>query len=92
MGTDIIQRFYGQKGVRTGMENLMSDMRAGADLSVAVISHSQGDVLEYLSEVSDMHLHFLMINDTLFLQSLVPASTLYSVVFDGHQINLEPVV
>ena len=92
MGTDIMQRLYGQKGVRSGMENLMSDMRTSADLSIAVISHSQGDVLEYLSEVSDMHLHFLMINDTLFLQSLVPASTLYSVVFDGHQINLEPVV
>jgi len=92
MGTDVMQRFYGHKGVRTGMENLMSDMRASADLSIAVISHSQGDVLEYLSEVSDMHLHFLMINDTLFLQSLVPASTLYSVVFDGYQINLEPVV
>jgi hypothetical protein len=92
MGTDIMQRFYGQKGVMTGMENLMSGMRTGADLSIAVISHSQEDVLDYLSEVSDMHLHFLMINDTLLLQSLVPASTLYSVVFDGHQINLEPVV
>jgi hypothetical protein len=53
------------------------------DLARAVISHSQGDVLEYLSEVLDMHLHLLMINDTLFLQSLVPASTFYSVVFDG---------
>jgi KaiC/GvpD/RAD55 family RecA-like ATPase len=92
MGTDIMQRLYGQKGVKTGMENLMSEMRSSADLSIAVISHSQAGVLEYLSEVSDMHLHFLMINDTLFLQSLVPASTLYSVVFDGHQINLEPVV
>lgn len=92
MGTDIIQRFYGQKGVMAGMENLMSNMRTSADLSIAVISHSQRDVLEYLSEVSDMHLHFLMLNDTLFLQSLVPASTLYSVVFDGHQIKLEPVV
>jgi len=92
MGTDIMQRFYGQKGVRSGLENLMSDMRTSADLSIAVISHSQEDVLEYLSEVSDMHLHFLMINDTLFLQSLVPASTLYSVVFDRHQLNLEPVV
>jgi KaiC/GvpD/RAD55 family RecA-like ATPase len=92
MGTDIMQRSYGQKGVKAGMENLMSDVRAGADLSVAVISHSQSDVLEYLSEVSDMHLRLLMINDTLFLQSLVPASTLHSVVFDGQQVSLEPVV
>jgi KaiC/GvpD/RAD55 family RecA-like ATPase len=92
MGTDIMQRSYGQKGVRSGMENLISDVRASADLSIAVISYSQEDVLQYLSEVSDMHLRFLMINDTLFLQSLVPASTLYSVVFDGCQISLEPVV
>jgi len=33
-----------------------------------------------------------MINDTLFLQSLVPASPLYSVVFDGYPISLESVV
>jgi KaiC/GvpD/RAD55 family RecA-like ATPase len=92
MGTDIMQRSYGQKGVRSGMENLMADMRTNADLSIAVISHSQGEVLEYLSEVSDMHLRFLMISGTLFLQSFVPASTLYSVVFEGQQINLEPVV
>jgi len=74
------------------MENLLSDVRISADLSIAVISYSQEDVLNYLSEVSDMHLRFLMINDTLFLQSLVPASTLYSVVFDGYQISLESVV
>jgi hypothetical protein len=92
MGTDIMQRFHGQKGVRSGMENLMSDTRTSADLSIAVISRSQSEVLEYLSEVSDMHLHFLMIKDTLFLRSLVPATTLYSVVFDDQQINLEPVV
>lgn len=92
MGTDIMQRSYGQKGVKSGMENLLSDVRISADLSIAVISYSQEDVLNYLSEVSDMHLRFLMINDTLFLQSLVPASTLYSVVFDGYQISLESVV
>lgn len=92
MGTDIMQRSYGQKGVKGGMENLMSDVRTSADLSIAVISHSQGDVLEYLSEVSDMHLRLLMINETLFLQPIVPASTLYSVVFGGHGISLEPVV
>ena len=92
MGTDILQRSYGQKGIKSGMENLMSDVRTRADLSIAVISHSQKEVLEYLSEVSDMHLRLLMISDTLFLQPIVPASTLYSVVIDRHQISLEPVV
>ena len=92
MGTDIMQKSYGQKGIRGGMENMMSDLRTSADLSIAVISHSQQDVLEYLSEVSDMHLRMLMISDTLFLQSLVPATTPYSVVFDENHIKLEPVV
>jgi len=95
MGTDIMQKSYrSPKDVRDGMEQLMSAART-SDLSIAVISRSQKDMLEYLSEVSDIHLRLLMINDTLFLQSLVPASTLYSVVFDGsagHHINLEPVV
>jgi KaiC/GvpD/RAD55 family RecA-like ATPase len=92
MGTDIMQRSYGQKGLRSSMENILSGVRTSADLSIAVISYSQDDVLEYLSDVSDMHLRILMINDTLFLQSLIPASTLYSVAFDGCRINLEPVV
>ncbi len=92
MGTDMMQRSYGRKGIRSGMENLLSDIRTSADLSIAVVSHSQGEVLEYLSEVSDMHLCLMMIKDTLFLQSLVPASTLHAVVFDEHQIGLEPVV
>lgn len=92
MGTDIMQRSYGRKGIRSGMENLLSDIRTSADLSIAVVRHSQEEVLEYLSEVSDMHLRLMMIKDTLFLQSLVPASTLYAVVFDEHQICLEPIV
>lgn len=92
MGTDIIQRSYGQNGIRTGIENIMSELKANADLSIAVISHSQREVLEFLSEVSDMHLRLLMISDTLFLQPLVPATTLYSVVFDEQGISLEPVV
>ena len=92
MGTDIMQRSYGQNGVRNGMEKMLSEVKTSADLSIAVISHSQEDVLQYLSEVSDMHLKLRMINDTLFLQSLVPATTLHSVVFDGHEIVLEPAV
>jgi KaiC/GvpD/RAD55 family RecA-like ATPase len=92
MGTDIMQRLYGKEVIKSRMESLLSEVRTHADLSIAVISHSQRDVLEYLSEVSDMHLRILMINGTLLLQSLVPASTLHSVVFDGYEINLEPIV
>jgi hypothetical protein len=64
-----------------------------ADLSIAVLTHSQDDMLELVSEVSNIHLRFLMINDTLFLQTLVPSSNLYSLVFDRHsEMSLKPVV
>ncbi|HET6779703.1 MAG TPA: hypothetical protein VFH09_00915, partial [Nitrososphaera sp.] len=91
--TDIMQRLYGAKRVRNGMKNILSNMRANADLSIAVIRYSQEDVLELLSEISDVRLRFMMINDTLFLRSLVPSSTLYSLVFDeGSEVSLDPVV
>jgi len=57
-----------------------------------VISRSQREMLEYFSEVSDVHLRLLLINDTLFLQPLVPASTLYAIEFGKDHIDLEPVV
>jgi KaiC/GvpD/RAD55 family RecA-like ATPase len=93
MWTDVMQRLYGAKRVRNGMKNILSNMRANADLSIAVIRYSQEDVLELLSEISDVRLRFVMINDTLFLRSLVPSSTLYSLVFDeGSEVSLDPVV
>jgi KaiC/GvpD/RAD55 family RecA-like ATPase len=93
MWTDIMQRLYGAKRVKKGMKNLLFNMRANADLSIAVIRYSQEDVLELLSEISDVRLRFMMINDTLFLRSLVPSSTLYSLVFDeGSEVSLDPVV
>jgi len=93
IGIDIMQKFLlNPKDVRDGIKQLMSAVRA-SDLSIAVIGRSQKDMLEYLSEISDVHLRLLMINDTLFLQALVPASTLYAVVFDGGGgISLKPVV
>jgi KaiC/GvpD/RAD55 family RecA-like ATPase len=93
MWTDVMQRLYGAKGVRSGMKNILSNMRANADLSIVVIRYSQGDILELLSEVSDVRLRFIMINDTLFLQSLVPSSALYSLVFNERsELSLDAVV
>jgi KaiC/GvpD/RAD55 family RecA-like ATPase len=93
IGIDIMQKSpLNPKDIRHGIEQLMSAVRA-SDLSIAVIGRSQKEMLEYLSKISDVHLRLLMINDTLFLQALVPASTLYAVVFDGRSgISLEPVV
>lgn len=93
MWTDVMQRLYGANGVRSGMKNILSNMRVNADLSIAVVRYSQGDVLELLSEISDVRLRFIMINETLFLQSLVPSSALYSMVFnEKSELSLEAVV
>lgn len=95
MGTDILQKRYGSD-TKCKIENLLYEFRIHADLTMAVIRQSQKDILEYFTEVSDLHLQLLMINGTLFLQSLVPASTLYSLIFDnkdyGYQLGLQPVV
>jgi KaiC/GvpD/RAD55 family RecA-like ATPase len=91
--TDVMQRLYGAKRVRNEMKSILSNVRANADLSIAVIRYSQEHVLGLISEISDVRLRFMMINDTLFLQSLVPSSTLYSLVFDeGSEVSLDPVV
>jgi hypothetical protein len=93
MWTEAIQSLYGTKRVRIVMKNILSRMMAHADLSIAVLTHSQEDLLELVSEVSNIHLRFVMINDTLFLQSVLPPSNLYSVVFDGQsELSLKPVL
>ena len=93
MWTEAIQSLYGAKGVRSVMKNILSSMMAHADLSIAVLTHSQEDLLGLVSEVSNIRLRFIMINDTLFLQSLLPPSRLYSVVFDARsEMSLKPVV
>src|ERR671910_109264 len=93
MWIDAIQSFYEARKARSEIKNILSRIMSHADLSIAVLTHSQGDMLELVSEVSNIHLRFLMINDTLFLQTLVPSSNLYSLVFDKHsEMSLKPVV
>ncbi|HEY7507099.1 MAG TPA: hypothetical protein VH621_05795, partial [Nitrososphaera sp.] len=91
MGTDMLKKLNGGANLGGIPEELMSAARKG-DLSIAVISRSQTDVLQYLSELSDVHLRILMINDTLFLQPLAPSSTLFALVLDDNHIELEPIV
>ena len=93
MWTDVLQRLYGANEVKSEMKNILSNMRINTDLSIAIIRYSQVDVLELLTEISDVRLRFMMINETLFLRSLVPSSPLYSMVFnDKSELNLEAVV
>ena len=95
IGSEMLQKFYHPNAKNT-IEEFMTYIRANTDLTIAVIRHSEQDTIRRFSEICDMHLRMLMINDTLFLQSLVPASTLYSMVFEpfsgGWQVHLEPVV
>jgi hypothetical protein len=93
MWTEAIQSLYGAKSAGNEMKNILSNMMAHADLSIAVLTHSQEDLLEEVSEVSNFRLRFIMINDTLFLQCLLPPSNLYSLVFDGRsELSLMPVL
>ena len=75
------------------MKNELSRIMSHADLSIAVLTSSQDDIVKFVSELSNIHLRFMMINDTLFLQSLVPSSNLYSPIFDRQsQMSLKAVV
>jgi KaiC/GvpD/RAD55 family RecA-like ATPase len=93
MWTEAIPSLNRARKLRNGMKNILSSIMAHADLSIAVLTRSQEDILGLVSELSNIHLRFMIINDTLFLQSLVPSSNLYSVIFDTQsQMSLKAVV
>jgi KaiC/GvpD/RAD55 family RecA-like ATPase len=93
MSTESIQNLHGTKNVRGTLTSMLSRILTHADLSIALLSHSQADMLESVSEMSNIHLRIMVINDTLFLQSLVPPSNLFSIIFDRHsRMILKPVV
>jgi hypothetical protein len=93
MCTEAVQSLYGARKLRNGMKNILSRVMAHADLSIAVLTSSQEDIIQFVSELSNVHIRFMMINDTLFLQSLVPLSNLFSVIFDRQsQMSLKAVV
>ena len=75
--------------------DIMSFIRANTDLSLIVIRQSQ-NIQGYLSEVSDVHLRFIIVNGTLLLQSLIPCTHLYAIVTDKSsvypRIKLDPIV
>ena len=90
---EFLQTLHGAEKLRNQMKNLLSNIMAQADLSVLVLTRSQVDILEDVSELSNIHLRFLIIDDTLFLQSLLPSSNLYYVLLDAKsQINLKTLV
>jgi KaiC/GvpD/RAD55 family RecA-like ATPase len=93
MSTESLVCLRGTEDVRAALMNLLSRILTCADLSIALLTQSQADILNFVSEVSNIHLRLLVINDTLFMQSIVPPSSLYSLVFDGpSHMTLKPVV
>jgi hypothetical protein len=62
------------------------------DVAFALVSATHKEQFEYLSGIADVHMRLLMINDTLFLQPVLPASTLYAVQFEENRITADAVV
>jgi KaiC/GvpD/RAD55 family RecA-like ATPase len=93
MGGDMFQKMHNY-GEINGIE-IIPFIKANTDLSIVVVRHSQ-NIGERLSEISDMHIRFTIINGTLFLQSLAPCAYLHAIVIDrssGYpKIKLEPIV
>jgi len=93
MSIESLENLHGTKNVRGTLTKMLARISAHADLSIALLNRSQADILDIVSEVSNIHLRLMMINDTLFLQSLVPSSNLYSLIFDRRlHMTLKPVV
>jgi hypothetical protein len=93
MSNESLQNTHGTINVRGILTNKLSSILTHADLSIALLTRSQADIFDFVSEISTIHLRLIMINDTLFLQSLVPSSNLYSLILDrSSHLTLKPVV
>jgi KaiC/GvpD/RAD55 family RecA-like ATPase len=96
IGSDMTRGFPNVENGRQGIENLVSFIKSNSTLSIFVTRQSNGDLLEYLSEISDIHLKILEINGSLFLQSDIPWSHLYAIVsrnYTNHnEISIDPIV
>ena len=96
IGSNMASSFFNDKGGRQGIENLVSFIKSNSALSIFVLRQSNNGLLEYLSEISDIHLKILEINGSLFLQSEIPWSNLYALVSKNHanhnELIIEPIV
>jgi KaiC/GvpD/RAD55 family RecA-like ATPase len=82
--------------MRKQIKQQIEFIKSKADLFILVTRHSQDNIQEKLSKISDMYLNVSEINGTLFLKSKIPWSHLYAIVTDRNSgypnINLEPIV
>jgi hypothetical protein len=93
MSAEFLQNLDTTKNIRGILMNKLFNILTHTDLSIVLLAPSQADILDFVSEVSNVHLRLTMIDDTLFLHSLVPSSNLYSVILDGRShVTFKPVV
>ena len=95
MGSDLSHESH-TGDMRKQIKQQIEFIKSKADLFILVTRHSQDNIQEKLSKISDMYLSLSEINDTLFLKSKIPWSHLYAIVTDrsaGYpKISLEPIV
>jgi len=95
VGSDLSHESH-TSDMRKQIKQQIEFIKSKADLFILVTRHSQDNIQEKLSKISDMHLSVSEINDTLFLKSKIPWSHLYAIVPDSNSgypnISLEPVV
>jgi hypothetical protein len=93
IGTNAAQKVNAHADI--GQTNLWSFIRKNTDLSL-VVSRRLHNTRHHISEVCDVHLRFLILNGSLFLQSVVPWRHLYTVLSrsssGGSTFKLDPVV
>ncbi len=82
--------------MRKQIKQQIEFIKSKTDLFILVTRHSQDNIQEKLSKISDMYLSVSEINGTLFLKSKIPWSHLYAIVTDRNfgypNIILEPIV
>lgn len=67
---------------------LTSRIRSNKHLLLAVVRTSDSRALDHFSEISDIHLRLNMVNGTLILQTIVPSSSVFAMVFTPPQNDL----
>ena len=90
MGGDLSGGESGRERDSTLKDQIMSIRES--DLSFAIAATSKEELFESYSGLADVHIRLLMINSTLFLHPVSPASTLYAVQFDEDRITADAVV
>ena len=93
MGTNIAQKMNAY--VEISRTDLLSFIRTNADLSL-IVSRRLLNTRDHISEICDVHLRFLILNGSLFLQSLIPWRHLYAVLSPAssgsNRVELDPIV